>query len=325
MRTALLVVASLLPVGPGQEPDCPDFRAGGSTYRISKGNAYRAEGGRWVLFRHLYDPEFYPKNYAEQDGKVFRKAEGRLIETRRGLAEGFEDYGSLRDLIGEKPGWNSFTLQSPRAPKVPDYVALRKRILTGADFLDNRIEVESRVVHSGKRSLKFSCAPASADMVCAKASIQSELIHFKRGDDLWYAAWYYMEEGLPQTLVDFETTWIDEHPGPRLFIAEDGTAHVELKWATKPTYRQRRPTAVQVPRRQWVRFRIHLKLMEDSQGVIEVWQDGRKIIDATGQTLPLRDSILNSLEVGISANGHGQAATMYVDDVVLSDQPIQHP
>jgi len=226
-------------------------------------------------------------------------------------------------VVGEKPGWTTFTLQSPRAPKVADYNALRKQILKGGDFLDNRIDVDSQVVHSGKRSLKFSCVAASAGMVCAKSSMASELVHFKKGDDLWFAAWYYVEAGMPQTLVDFESTFIDESPGPRLFLKGEGHAAVELKWAAKPTYRQKAPVPLKMPLRQWVRFRIHLKLMENSDGLVEVWQNGAKILDARGQTLPLADTILNRVEVGISANGHDHATTMYVDDVVLSDAPIQ--
>jgi len=38
--------------------------------------------------------------------------------------------------------WNSFTLQSPAAPEVSDYVALRQCILNGTcTFIDNKIEL----------------------------------------------------------------------------------------------------------------------------------------------------------------------------------------
>ena len=44
-----------------------------------------------------------------------------------------------------------------------------------------------------------------------------------------------------------------------------------------------------------------------------MWQDGRQVIDAAGRTLPLKDTILNSMEVGLSATQTD--AVLYVDDV----------
>ena len=38
--------------------------------------------------------------------------------------------------------------------------------------------------------------------------------------------------------MDLESTCIKEHPGMRIMIEEIGAAMLELKWATKPKYRQ---------------------------------------------------------------------------------------
>jgi len=60
-----------------------------------------------------------------------------------------------------------------------------------------------------------------------------------------------------------------------------------------------------------------------ADGVVELWQDGTKIVDARGQTLPLAHIIYNSLEVGISAHSIGRLpATLYADDVSISDQSL---
>ena len=70
-------------------------------------------------------------------------------------------------------------------------------------------------------------------------------------------------------------------------------------------------------------------LSEKEDGVVELWQDGTRIVDARGQTLPLAHSIYNSLEVGISARSisvHSIGplpATLYVDDVSISNQPLE--
>ena len=66
-----------------------------------------------------------------------------------------------------------------------------------------------------------------------------------------------------------------------------------------------------------------ITLSEQTDGVVELWQDGAKIVDRRGQTLPLSHTIYNSLEVGISAHSIGpQPATLYVDDVSISGQPL---
>ena len=45
--------------------------------------------------------------------------------------------------------------------------------------------------------------------------------------------------------------------------------------------------------------------------------------DEQGQTLPLAGAVYDSLEIGISAHSFGpNSATVYVDDVAISDKPI---
>ena len=56
---------------------------------------------------------------------------GKLYPTRRHFEEGFEDATGVKDLIGPERGWTSFTLQSPAAPSIPEYNALRQRIMAG--------------------------------------------------------------------------------------------------------------------------------------------------------------------------------------------------
>ena len=70
---------------------------------------------------------------------------------------------------------------------------------------------------------------------------------------------------------------------------------------------------------RWVEVRLHLRLSDQPDGVVELWQDGVKVVDARGQTLPLAGTIYDDLEVGISAHSFGPGtAVLYVDDVAIS-------
>ncbi len=302
----------------------------GTTYKLHKGRLYRvnARSGKWEFAQQVYDPDFYAKNYVEREGTLFRKADkGELVPVKRSFAEDFEGAQHLKDLIGLQRGWTSCELQSPKAPTVNDYVQLRNRLLKGeADFLDNRIEPSGEVVHGGKTALMTVSVSPSPGMVTAKSSLSTELLHFVKGDDVWMSLWCHVPagSGMPFTVLDLETTWIHQHPGMRIVIADGKHACFQLKGFDHPYYRQPKGQEVPFPTGKWVHLRAHLKLSERGDGVIELWQDGQKIIDTHGQTLVLAHAIYNSFEIGISAyNEQGRPATLYVDDVSVSDQPIQ--
>jgi hypothetical protein len=300
----------------------------GKTLKLYRGGIYcvNERSGRWDFIAEGYDPEFYEKNYVEQDGAIFRKHEnGKLYRVGREFSDDFEGARTIGDLIGLERGWTAFTLQSAKSPTVADYVRLRNRILTGrGDFLDNRIGPSVEVAHGGQTALKAYSVPRSGDAVTNKASLETELIHFVRGDDVWFAGWYYVpaEGGMPFTLMDLETTWFKEHPGIRIMVFGEKYLGVELKWGAKPMYRQPRGKEIVFPRAKWVQVRFHTMLSEKDDGVVELWQDETKIVDARGQTLPLAHTIYNSLEVGISAHSIGPLpATLFVDDVSISGSP----
>lgn len=302
----------------------------GTTYKLSKGDLYsvNARSGKWEFVQQIYDPEYYNKNYVERDGTIHRKADnGELVLVKKSFADDFEGTKKLADLIGLNRGWTSFTLLSPKAPTVKDYVKLRQRILKGeADFLDNRIEPSGEVVHGGKSALKCVSVPSSRGMVTAKASLSTELVHFVKGDDVWFSMWCHVPSGsgMPFTVMDLETTWMKEHPGIRLVITGGKFACFQLKMVGHAFYRQPKGKEVQFPVGRWVHLKAHLKLTEQDDGVIELWQDGQKIIDARGQTLVLAHAIYNSLEIGISAYGEqDKSGALYVDDISISDQPMK--
>lgn len=301
----------------------------GVIYKLYQAALWRVNphAGTWEFVQEMYDPDFYAKHYAERDGKIYRKVpeSGKLVPVRRELADGFEHARPVRELLSLETGWTGFTLQAPRAPTVSDYVRLRQRILQGeSGFLDNRVELTGDIVHSGQQALKTLSVPPARSMVCAKASLESELLHFVRGDNVWFSGWFYVpaESAMPFTIMDLETTWIREHPGIRLMLGAGKHAMFELKWGTKRTYRQPPGKEIAFPIAKWVHLQSHLKLSAEPGGIVQLWQDGAQIIDERGQTLPLSDTIYNSLEIGITAHIDPiYSATLYVDDVRIADRP----
>ena len=252
----------------------------GTNYKLVNGDLYRvASPDRLVFVEKIYDKDFREKNYTQHDGQVFRvdTDTGKRYPTRRHFEDGFENADQITDLIDVDRGWNSFTLQSSSTPSVPEYVKHRTRILRGeAKFIDNRVEPSSENAHSGARALKcYSLAP-TLEMICAKASLSTELLYFVKGDDVWFSGWYFIPEGgMPFTLMDLECTWIKEHPGMRIMI-EDGAVMFELKWASKPKYRQPQTERVRIPMGRWVNLKAGLHLSESADGRVQLWQDGTK-------------------------------------------------
>lgn len=298
----------------------------GVTYKLYRGDIYRVSKrtGKWEFVVQGYDPNFYKENYVEKDDAIFRKGpDGKLYAVKFFFSDDFENARTIGDLIGIERGWTAFTLQSPKAPTVPDYVRLRKRILEKGDgYLDNRVEPTGEIAHSGQGALKTYSVPRIPQLITHKASLETELLHFVRGDDVWFSGWYYVPKssGMPTTLMDLETTWFKEHPGIRIFMFGEGYAGFELKWGSKPTYRQARGKEIPFPRDRWVHLAYHLTLSEKQDGVVQLWQDGKRIVDARGQTLPLEHTIYNSLEVGLSAYSRTERpATLYVDDIMIAN------
>ena len=253
--------------------------------------------------QHVYDVDFYQKNYREIDGKIFRvnNAGNSLIPTLAYFEENFEDTDSPQNFLmqneSDEAGWTGFTLQSPRAHGVSDYIKLNQCISkNGCDFLENRVEPSDTVVRSGTRSLRTYSVPPSFGVPVAKASLDTELLHYKKGDTVWFSAWYYIEKGMPTSIMDIESSWMTGYPGMRIFVDESGLPSLELKAFSTPHFKQRGETVL-LPIGKWFHIKTHFYLSEKEDGLAELWLDGQKIISEIGQTLPLADTVYNNLEV----------------------------
>lgn len=269
-----------------------------------------------------YDKAFYEKNFVVEHGVIYRiDDDGGRYQVIRDFSESFENVNTIRDLISIERGWTTFTILSPKAPNVQDYNNLRDLILLGeSDFLDNRIEPSSEQAHSGLQSLKASAVAPGPGMCCTKASLSTQLLHFGNGDNVWFSAWYYIEE--PEeyiTLLDLESTFVRGYPGMRIRL-QKGYLEFELaKWVPNEIYRQAEGEEISFPVGRWVFVEAHLLLSEKDDGIIQLFQDHTLIIDRRGQNLPFRDAVYDSLEVGLSALSSGsESAVLYLDDLNIS-------
>ncbi len=314
------------------------FKQDGIHYVVHEGDYYKDhQNGTYSFIQEYYRPDFYETAYTREGNAIFVHSPddpSTRIRIRNEFEDDFESYDSIRDLIisnesitgNEKlrdgvktydpdklpTRWMAATLQSPRAPTTKDYVALRKVIASGGDFLENRIEPSTDQAHRGKTSLRFESVAPSFSMVCSKCSISSSTFHFEKDDDFYFSGWFYFEEGFPLTVMDLESTWLAQHSGIRIMISEAGQPAVELKAFEKPIWRNNDFT---IPANQWVKISAHF-FLDETNGSVSLWVDDQLVVDGVGQTLPLANSILDSVEVGISATQ--QACVMYLDDVKVS-------
>ncbi len=299
----------------------------GKRYELIQGSVYEVDSksGRRTFAKQLYEPGFYKKNYTEVDGTIYRvTGDGKKYAVRTSLKEGFEQVKELQDLVGIERNWTSFTLQGPGSPTVPDYVKLRKRILRRqSGFLDNRIEPSGERSHKGTQSLRLYAVPPSSAMQLTKASLDTELLHFVKGDHVWLSAWFFLEQGRPTTLMDLECSYIDQGPGMRVLLTKQMRPYLELKWIDKPVYGLLPNLDVTFPRKRWVYVKAHYFLSEKEDGVAELWLDGQKVIEGKGRTLPIAEAVCDRLQIGITANPKGMTTVLYVDEVTVSGTPLE--
>ena len=306
---------------------------------LINGNFYKDHGGgSYSFIQKYYDPDFYEQNYSKEGEAIYLctpEEPKTRIRIRNEFKNDFETYKTVRDLIITSKNmadkvvvvegvslydpdqlptrWSVLTLQSPTAPKVKDYVALRKSILeAGQDFQDNRAEPSTERAHSGSQSVRFFSVAKSRSMVCCKSSMANNFLHFVKGDDFWFSGWFYFEKGTPTTIMDLESTWLDKHSGIRVLFSENGCPSIELKAFDKPMWRNRKYS---IPRNKWVHVKVHF-LLDEKDGKLEFWIDDELIVEGTGQTLPLADTVYDSLELGISATN--EETILFMDDIQVS-------
>ncbi len=283
------------------------------------GKIYSSDDNSCTFLVQYFDPDFEEENYVTNTSGTFIKDDGQLFPTKNDFVEDFESTTHLNDLFlssfEDTDGyWTNFTSQSPATPEVADYVALNKCILAETcDFIDNRIELVQDPSNPSNQVIKFTNVAPSADMVTSKSSITSSLNFFKKGDDIWFQADYNIQSGMPYSIVDFENSHFTESPGPRIVISNN-QIELENKFGDKKKYENN--TNISIPTNQWFTLKVHLKLSNEDDGIIEVWQDENLLVSATGKNVFTANSIQNILEVGTSASSVN--TVLLVDNITIS-------
>lgn len=285
---------------------------------LEDGSLFVSKEGAWIYTTEYFEQDFKENSYYTSNDCLFYGTENNSYPVLLNHFDDFSEYKTVKDLFYNVATqfWTSFTMQSPKNKTVTKYVDLMKSILDGTgDFDDNRFFLVTDPQDETNIVLGFESVDPSYNMVTSKASIQSNLLYFEKSDDLWFEADYYIESGMPFTIVDFESEFFIEHPGPRVVI-RDGMLAIENKFAEKLEYSN--DSGVYVPLQEWFTVKVHLKLSEDDTGIIELWQDNTLLISENGINLPMPNAILNIVEVGISASS--EATFLYIDNLRISHE-----
>ncbi len=288
------------------------------------GRAFTENNGLCDFVLQYFDPNFLQNNYVTNASGTFIIADnGEYFSTKNNFIEDFENYTTLSDLLIKSASdtdlyWNSFTLQSPSAPEIADYNALRLCIIEGTcTFIDNKIELVVDPTDASNQVIKFTSVAPNTEIVTAKSSIQSTINYYEKGSEIWFQASFYIESGIPFSLVDFENSYFDESPGPRVVI-RNNKIEFENKFGAKLNFDN--TSGITISENQWFTVKVHLKYSNETDGIIEIWQDGVPIISATGINLPTSNSIQNVVEVGVSATPI--ASVLLLDNLKISETPF---
>jgi hypothetical protein len=307
---------------PGGRPadDAPadlTFEQDGETIALVKGDAYRVtSSGRREFLERLYDPDFAAKNYTRRDGDIFQldPENGRLYPVTRTFREGFEGAASAADLI-RPDRWHASNVDAERAGRPDNYYNL-----------GNRITIARDRVHGGEAAARFFARPDARS--ASKSSLVKGIMYFAKGDTVHFSGWFFIED-TPSiydaggfTLMDLESSFM-QSVGLRIIFRQNDSLAFELE-LPKTQFMQDRGAEVPFPTGRWVHVETQA-LLSDEAGRVQIWQDGRKVLDKPGRTLPVADAVYDRFEVGISAIARGSryAQTVYADDIVISDSPIR--
>lgn len=156
-------------------------------------------------------------------------------------------------------------------------------------------ELVSSPVRAGNKALKFTYKKTDyTNEGSRRAELEDSSI--PAGSERWYAVSIYVPTSFTTTeggfiITQFHSTEDQGEPGkiPPLFLATDGqTLRLGNRWDTTKTTTNIRDVQRQdwdlgpIPKGRWVDFVFHAKWSYQSDGLLEVFQDGKKVISKIG-------------------------------------------
>lgn len=169
---------------------------------------------------------------------------------------------------------------------------------------------------TGQNRLKCYTAP-TINPTISKAQIWKELLHFTKGDHVWYSSRFFIEtvaSVVDLYLMDLEDSQSAGSQGRRIYVGGDGAFRTDGKDLAGPVYHQTPGQEIAVPIGRYFTLQYHIFLSEGDDGLFEIWQDGVKIIEAHGQNLPTPTTVYDRLQTGITANASlVYPQTVYMD------------
>ena len=188
---------------------------------------------------------------------------------------------------------------------------------------DNSVEITTEKIRSGRFALKTHTSKDPRDL--QKAALLRELFFFPPGSNCWFSAWFYIPgaESIENLFIfDLEATGYHGVGRRLMFTGKDGRyLMLEGKRSTGPQFSQT-VSPVPFPRNQWVHVKLHLFLSPGEDGRVQLWQDGKLILDKNGRNM-VENTFYDRVEVGQTANSTHRDLTMFVDDVRISDEPLE--
>lgn len=226
------------------------------------------------------------------------------------FTDDFEAYSSVSDLIApDSSAWTGINLNEINTSTEP-------------------LRIDTVIVHSGKRSVRFHCKQKDAEKkeVC-KCNLNKDGLFFKQGDVVYYSAWYYIE----RSDSDYGTffVWdleeiVNGSTGIRVMAWEENLELERGKIGLSNIF-QKEPVTL-FPVNRWTRLELEVKLSQYRAGHVRMWLDGKELLYRDHiRTLP-KDAInlgwgtkgyYERLQSGITAKGGTEELVLYLDDMVI--------
>jgi len=234
---------------------------------------------------------------------LFSCKKEKYFDGPENFSDGFENYSNTTEMY-------------PDGDEFWSYTQITK---TG-----NSISIDTNIVHSGNKSLKF-IAEKSDDDVVSKCSFAKQKMAFYEKETVQVKIWYYLAgnnncEWL--FLLDLEEqAAIGAGPGVRLGMV-DNKIRMEYKFLESDVV-QTEGSEIDFPRNQWVEIIWEVKLSQKNKGAVKVYQDGQLIINKDKiATLPKdilyfqqgTKGMYQSIEIGLTANSRDNDMVLYADD-----------